>query len=66
MTRTQVPLQDPPKSSRRRDKFASALFRTGVTKTDALEALVIAGFVRGLSVRDVEGGWMTSSWTICS
>jgi len=30
------------------------LFGTGVTKTNALEALVIAGFVRGLSVRDVE------------
>jgi putative transposase len=25
-----------------------------VTKTNALESLVIAGFVRGLSVRDVE------------
>ena len=36
------------------EKFASALFGTGVTKTNALEALVIAGFVRGLSVRDVE------------
>jgi putative transposase len=30
------------------------LFGTGVTKTHALEALVIAGFVRGLSTRDVE------------
>jgi putative transposase len=36
------------------ERFASALFGTGVTKTNALEALVIAGFVRGLSVRDVE------------
>jgi putative transposase len=36
------------------EKFASALFGTGVTKTNALEALVIAGFVRGLSVRDAE------------
>ncbi|MCV7035710.1 transposase, partial [Mycobacterium heckeshornense] len=26
----------------------------GVSKTNALEALVIAGFVRGLSVREVE------------
>jgi putative transposase len=34
--------------------FASALFGTGVTRTNALEALVIAGFVRGLSTRDVE------------
>jgi len=36
------------------DKFVSRLFGTGVTKTNALETLVIAGFVRGLSVRDVE------------
>lgn len=34
--------------------FASRLLGTGVTRTNALEALVIAGFVRGLSVRDVE------------
>ncbi len=39
------------------EKFASALFGTGVTKTNALEALVIAGFVRGLSARDVEPAW---------
>jgi putative transposase len=36
------------------EKFVSRLFGTGVTKTNALETLVIAGFVRGLSVRDVE------------
>jgi putative transposase len=36
------------------EAFASRLFGTGVTKTNALESLVIAGFVRGLSVRDVE------------
>jgi putative transposase len=36
------------------ERFASRLFGTGVTKTNALESLVIAGFVRGLSVRDVE------------
>ncbi len=35
-------------------KFASRLFGAHVTKTHALEALVIASFVRGLSVRDVE------------
>ena len=35
-------------------KFASRLFGKHVTKTHALEALVIASFVRGLSVRDVE------------
>ena len=36
------------------ERFASQLFGTGVTRTTPLEALVIAGFVRGLSVRDVE------------
>ena len=36
------------------ERFASELFGTGVTKTNALEALVIAGFVRGLSTRDIE------------
>src|SRR5947208_11506234 len=34
--------------------FASKLFGSSVTKSNALESLVIAGFVRGLSVRDVE------------
>jgi putative transposase len=34
--------------------FASRLFGSHVTKTHALESLVIASFVRGLSVRDVE------------
>ena len=34
--------------------FASGLFGSHVTKTNALESLVIASFVRGLSVRDVE------------
>ena len=36
------------------DKFSSRLFGGTVTRTNALESLVIAGFVRGLSVRDVE------------
>src|SRR6266511_1574613 len=36
------------------EKFASWLFGAHVTKTHALESLVIASFVRGLSVRDVE------------
>jgi transposase-like protein len=36
------------------EKFASRLFGTGVTKTHALESLVIAGYVRGLSDRDVQ------------
>jgi transposase-like protein len=36
------------------ERFASQLFGTSVTKSNALESLVIAGFVRGLSVRDVE------------
>jgi putative transposase len=36
------------------EAFASRLFGSHVTKTHALETLVIASFVRGLSVRDVE------------
>jgi putative transposase len=36
------------------EAFASRLLGTGVTKTHALESLVIAGFIRGLSTRDVE------------
>src|SRR6516225_5034435 len=36
------------------EAFASRLFGSHVTKTNALESLVIASFVRGLSVRDVE------------
>jgi putative transposase len=36
------------------ERFASRLFGAGVTKTHALESLVIAGYVRGLSDRDVE------------
>jgi transposase-like protein len=36
------------------EAFASRLFGAHVTKTNALEALVIASFVRGLSVRGVE------------
>jgi transposase-like protein len=36
------------------EAYASRLFGAGVTRTSALESLVIAGFVRGLSVRDVE------------
>jgi putative transposase len=36
------------------EAFASGLFGSHVTKTDVLESLVIASFVRGLSGRDVE------------
>jgi putative transposase len=36
------------------EAFASRLFGSHVTKTNALETLVIASFVRGLPVRDVE------------
>ncbi len=43
-----------PKLRSTTEKFASRLFGKGVTKTNALESLVIAGFVRGLSVRDIE------------
>ncbi len=34
--------------------FASRLLGAGVTRTNALESLVIASFIRGLSMRDVE------------
>lgn len=43
-----------PKLCGTQDRFVSQLFGTAVTKTNALETLVISGFVRGLSVRDVE------------
>ena len=43
-----------PKTRGTDEAFASRLLGTGVTRTNALESLVIAGFVRGLSVRDVE------------
>ena len=36
------------------EAFASRLFGAHVTKTNALESLVIASFIRGLPVRDVE------------
>ncbi len=36
------------------EPFVSRLFGTSISKSNALECLVIAGFVRGLSVRDVE------------
>jgi putative transposase len=36
------------------EAFASRLLGVGVCRSNALESLVIAGFVRGLSVRDVE------------
>lgn len=36
------------------EAFISRLFGKGVTRTNALESLVIAGYVRGLSTRDVE------------
>lgn len=45
---------DRPKLRGTDEKFASRLLGVGVTRTNALESLVIAGFVRGLSVRDVE------------
>jgi putative transposase len=35
------------------EAFASRLFGSHVTRTNALESVVIASFVRGLSVRDV-------------
>ena len=36
--------------------FCSRLFGAGVTRTNALESLVISGWVRGLSDRDIEAG----------
>jgi putative transposase len=36
------------------EPFASRLLGKAVSRTNALEALVLSGFVRGLSVRDVE------------
>jgi len=36
------------------EKFCSKLFGVGVTRTNALEALVISAWVRGLSERDIE------------
>ena len=52
-TAGEVTLQRP-KTRGTDEAFASRLLGTGVTRTNALESLVIAGFVRGLSVRDVE------------
>lgn len=36
------------------EEFCSRLFGAGVTRTNALESLVISGWVRGLSERDIE------------
>ena len=43
-----------PKLRETSEPFVSRLFGAGVTKSSALECLVIASFIRGLSVRDVE------------
>lgn len=43
-----------PKLRGTEEAFASRLLGVGACRTNALESLVIAGFVRGLSVRDVE------------
>jgi transposase-like protein len=43
-----------PKLRNTLEPFASQLFGAGVTRTNALETLVIAGWVRGMSDRDVE------------
>src|SRR5215472_8668238 len=48
-----VPLERP-KLRATDERFSSRLLGIGVTKTRALESLVLAGFVRGLSDRDVE------------
>ena len=36
------------------ERFSSQLLGRGVTRTNALEALVVSGWVRGLSTRDIE------------
>jgi hypothetical protein len=41
------------------ERFAAQLFGTGVPRSNALAALVIAFFGRGLSIRDVEA---TLAW----
>jgi transposase-like protein len=43
------------------EPFVSRLLGKGVSRTNALEALVLAGFVRGLSVRDVEAALAEAS-----
>jgi transposase-like protein len=43
-----------PKVRGTEEAFRSRVLASGVTRTAALESLVIAGFVRGLSTRDVE------------
>ncbi len=44
----------PPKLRDTHEPFCSRLFGDGVTRTNAREALVISGWVRGLSDRDIE------------
>jgi putative transposase len=52
---TSGPLRlDRPKVRGTAQRFASQLLGAPVTRTNTLEGLVIAGFVRGLSTRDVE------------
>ena len=52
---TSGPLRlDRPKVRGTAQRLASQLLGAQVTRTNTLEALVIAGFVRGLSTRDVE------------
>jgi putative transposase len=45
-----------PKLRETDERFCCRLFGDGVTRTNALEALVISGWVRGLSDRDIEAG----------
>ena len=49
-----VTLDAPEAPGHRRGRSPRACWAWGVTRTNALESLVIAGFVRGLSVRDIE------------
>ena len=54
-TTGEVALQRP-KVRNTLETFSSRLLGRGVTKTNALESLVISGWVRGLSDRDIQAG----------
>lgn len=45
------------------ERFASRLLGRGVTKTNALESLVISGWVRGMSDRDIEAA-LSGAWAM--
>ena len=62
MKTTAVPVRfQRPKLRGTTEAFTSRLLGARVSKSNALESLTIAGFVRGLSVRDVEAAPSESS-----